>query len=818
MRIDRREADIPVCRAGTQNPRGQTGMSASHPRLPSSLTLALTLFLFSPLTHTPAAAPEPGLADAKAHPFPLAAVRLLDSPFKDAQDRDAKYLLDLDPDRLLHNFRVNARLPSAAEPLGGWEAPKCELHGHFVGHYLSACSLMYASTGDARFKDRANQIVAAFAECQKALGPSGYLSAFPETFFDRVENGERVWTTYYTLHKIHAGLLDSYEHCGNTQALDVARRLGDWAKARTDRLDDARMETMLRVEHGGMIDCLANLYDATGDPRHLATAKRFYHHAVLDPLARGEDRLAGLHANTQFPKIIGLARLYELTGEPTYRRTAEFFWDRVVNHHSYALGGNSDHEHFGPPGTLSERVSPTTAESCNTYNMLKLTRHLFAWDASPARAEYYERALYNHILATQDPDTGMMAYHIPVHGGWFLPYNTPNDSFWCCTGTGVENHAKYGDSIYWRAPDALFVNLFIPSILTWKEKGITLAQRTRFPDAETSTFDWTCEKPVTMELLLRCPAWLASPATVSVNGEPINHGGTPGAYAAIRREWKTGDRVEIRLPMSPRLEPMPDNPCRAAIFHGPILLAGELGTEGIAPPMPYAKSQKDFFSRPPPPQPVLVTGDRPPSDWLAPVATRPLTYTTRGVGRPRDITLTPFYRLHHQRYSLYWDLMTEADWEKQKADIAAAQRRERDLTARAIDCIPIGTFEVERNHNLQGERTSIGHFRGRAWRHATDGGWFSYELKVPAGGPAELHCTFWGSDKGKRTFDILADGYNLATVDLEESHPGQFFDVAYPIPAETTAGKKKITIRFQAHPGNLAGGVFDVRMLKAHAQ
>lgn len=777
----------------------------------------LFLFLFTLLTPVPAATPEPGLANARAHPFPLTAVRLLDSPFKQAQERDAKYLLELDPDRLLHNFRINAGLPSSAEPLGGWESPKCELHGHFVGHYLSAVALMYASTGDARFKDRATVMVAGLAECQRALGPSGYLSAFPESFFDRVEGGQPVWAPYYTLHKIYAGLLDTHAHCGNAQALDVAKGFGDWVKARTDRLDDTRMEAMLKAEHGGMIDCLANLYAATGDARHLATAMRFYHHAVLDPLARGEDKLAGLHANTQFPKVIGLARLYELTGDATHRKTAEFFWDRVVNHHSYALGGNSDHEHFGPPDTLSNRVSPTTAETCNTYNMLKLTRHLFGWDAAPERAEFYERGLYNQILASQDPKTGMMAYHIPVHGAWFRPYNTPLDSFWCCTGTGVENHAKYGDSIYWRDEHGLFVNLFIPSTLTWTERDVTLTQRTRFPEEEIVRLEWACAKPTPLALRIRCPGWLASPAAFSINGEPVSPDTQPGAYVTLHREWETGDRVEIRLPMALRLEPMPDNPRRAAIFHGPILLAGELGSEGIAPPMPYAKSQKDFFSQPPPAQPVLVTGNRPPPDWLQPVANRPLTYTTRGVGRPNDITLTPFYSLHHQRYSLYWDLTTEQDWETQKATIEAAQQRERDITARTVDFIPIGTFEVERNHNLQGERTSAGSFQGRAWRHAADGGWFSYDLKVPTGGRAELLCTFWGSDKGHRTFDILADGHKLATVDLQGDRPGQFFDVAYPIPAETLTGKSRVTVLFQAHPGSFAGGLFDIRIVKGPA-
>lgn len=778
--------------------------------------LRLAAILCTPILcpQSRAATAEPGLAQAKARPFPLADVRLLDSPFKRAQELDAKYILELEPDRLLHNFRVNAGLPSNAQSLGGWEEPKCELRGHFAGHYLSAIALMYASTGDPRFKDRAASMVSVLADCQKALGPSGYLSAFPESFFDSVENERRVWAPYYTLHKICAGLLDIHAYCGNEQALTAAKGFGDWVAGRIGRLDDARMERMLRVEHGGMIDCLANLHAATGDPKYLGAAKRFYHHAVLDPLLHREDKLAGLHANTQFPKVIGIARLYELTDDPAFRGIAEYFWERVVGHHSYALGGNSDHEHFGPPDTLSDRVSPTTAETCNTYNMLKLTRHLFSWDASPARADFYERAIYNHILASQDPRTGMMAYHMPIHGAWFRPYNTPLDSFWCCTGTGIENHAKYPDSIYWSDAEGIFVNLFIPSALTWKAKGVTLTQRTTFPEEEIVRFEWSCEAPVTLALRLRCPGWLASAPSLSINGEPVTVDTKPGAYASVRREWKSGDRVEVRLPMAIRQEPMPDNPNRVAFFHGPILLAGELGTEGIAAPAPYAKRQTDFFSHEPPQQPVLIRPGGPPAEWLRPVAGRALTYETQSIGRPRDVVLSPFYKLHHQRYALYWDLMSEADWQNRKAALEAARARDRELAARTIDHVIIGNFEAERAHNLRGDHTAAGHFRGRAWRHASDGGWFSYDLKVRDGDPAALRCTYWGSDGGNRKFKILADDRTLATVSLEQNRPGEFFDATYPIPTETSAGKKKISVRFQAEPGSRAGGVFDVRIVK----
>jgi len=598
-----------------------------------------------------------GVVSLKAEPFPLSDVRLLDGPFKSAMERDANYLLELDPERLLRNFRINAGLASTAKPLGNWEAPNCELRGHFTGHYLSACALMYASTGDERFKQRADYLVAELAKCQTTLGSSGYLSAFPESFLDRLEAAKRVWAPYYTLHKIHAGLLDVHQLCGNAQALDVASKMGDWVKARTDRLTDDQVENMLGVEHGGINESMANLYALTGNTNYLRVAERLFHKHVLEPLAAGQDKLAGLHANTQFPKVIGTARLYELTGQDRYHTISKFFWETVVNYHSYVNGGNSDHEGFGPPDKLNSHVSPYTCESCNTYNMLKLTRHLFAWDALPAEADYYERALYNHILASQDPRTGMMAYHVPVYGGWFMPYNTTNNSEWCCTGSGIENHAKYGESIYWHDAEGLFVDLFIPSELTWREKSLTVHQETRYPEDDAVRLTLACRQPVSLALRLRYPGWAQRGMQVRLNGKEFSHHARPGSFVTLNRTWKNGDRIEVKLPMDLRLEPMSDNPARVAICYGPLVLAGELGSDGIIPPMPYAVGQGDFFRTKPPPMPVLVT-DKPISKWVRQVSANPLVFQTRNVGQPKDITLVPFYMLPPQRYSLYWDLVT----------------------------------------------------------------------------------------------------------------------------------------------------------------
>jgi uncharacterized protein len=405
----------------------------------------------------------------KAQPFALQDVRLLDGPFKQAMNLDQEYLLSLDPDRLLHNFRVNAALPSSARPLGGWEAPDVELRGHTVGHYLSALALMYAATDDGRFKTRADLMVnelARIQEAQAARFHPGYLSAFPEEFVDRVEARQRVWAPYYTIHKIMAGLLDVHQLCGNARALEVVTKMADWVKFRVDRISEEQQQRALGTEFGGMNEVLANIYAATGNPEYLRVAHAFDHKAIFDPLSRHEDPLSGLHANTQFPKIIGAAREYELTGDARLQDIATFFWDRVVHHRSYVMGGNSDGESFFPEEEFSKHLGTSGPETCNTYNMLKLTRHIFAWSADAGAMDFYERALFNHILPSQDPATGMVIYYCPLRPGAWKSYSTPDESFWCCVGTGMENHTKYGDTIYFHDDRSLFVNLFIPSELT----------------------------------------------------------------------------------------------------------------------------------------------------------------------------------------------------------------------------------------------------------------------------------------------------------------------------------------------------------------
>src|ERR1035438_1072639 len=738
----------------------------------------------------------------QAQPFPLSNSRLLEGPFKHAQDLDLQYLLSLDVDRLLYPFRINAGLPSDAKPYGGWEEPKSEVRGHFVGHYLSACGLMYASTGDERLKQKGAALVAGLAACQ-AKFPSGYLSAYPEEFIDRVEKQQQVWAPYCTLHKIFAGLLDMYVLCGDQQALDVARKFGDWAIARNARLTDEQMQAMLGNEQGGMNECLANLYGLTGEEKYLAISRRFNHQAVIGPASQRQDKLTGLHANTQFLKFIGASRQYELTGDESLHTAATFFWNTVVRERSYVIGGNSDSETFTPKEKLSTAFGPSTTETCNTYNMLKLTRHLFCWDPQVEYADYYERALYNHILASQNPEDGMTCYYVPLRTGSHKTYCTHDDSFWCCTGTGVENHAKYGDSIYFHAGDGtLYVNLFIASELDWKERGIKVRQETKFPTVDTTMLTFSCEKPVDLGLKVRWPSWAKSGFAVAVNGRTQKTTGAPGSWVTIKRTWKTGDTVSVKMPFSVHTEGFADNPDRFAFLNGPIVLCAQVDPSRPFPAVVAERGQVLEALKP----------AGPPNTFTA------AAETFRAPGLSGSLLLEPFYAMHGGRpYEVYFDRFTPAQWTLKQAEYAAELARQRELAARTVDYVVPDREQSERDHAMRGEQTAAGDLGDHQWRHATDGGWFSWQVKVLPGQPQELGVTYWGSDGGNRIFDVLVDGQKIATQRLENNKPDKLYDEVYRLPADLLKGKQTITIKFQAHPGALAGGVFGARVMKAEA-
>jgi len=599
---------------------------------------------------------------AALSPFAFGDVRLLDGPFRDAQKRDLDYLVSLQPDRMLHNFRVNAGLEPKAPVYGGWESeePWIEIrcHGHTLGHYLSAASLMYASTGDERMKQRVEYIVGELEECQRAAA-TGLVCAFPDGVaqLENAVTGRRViGVPWYTMHKIFAGLRDAHVHAGSAPALAALTKLANWTAAATAPMSHEQFQRMLEIEHGGMNEVLADVAAITGDSKYLALARRFSHRALLAPLAASHDPLDGLHANTQIPKVVGFQRLFSLTGDDQYGNAARFFWHTVVERRSFATGGHGDNEHFFPPAEFKKHISSAkTMETCGTHNMLRLTEMLFQDAPSAAYADYYERALYNGILASQDPESGMMTYFQAVRPGYVRLFHTPDRSFWCCTGTGLENHAKYGGAIYFHGSDALWINLFIPSVVSWKAKGLTLRQSTNFPEQQHTQLTVAVERPVRLTLQVRQPGWCPA-MTVHVNGRRWTGSAAASGYLAIDREWRSGDVVGVELPMTLRAEALPGASDMVAFTYGPVVLAGRLGREDLAPGNQIIVNERESGTmlNANVDVPVLV-GDAPALvKRIRQDAHDPLTFRTAGAGRPRDVELAPYSRLAHERYILYW--------------------------------------------------------------------------------------------------------------------------------------------------------------------
>jgi DUF1680 family protein len=574
-------------------------------------------------------------AGVSVFPFPLNAVSLQAGPFRDNMNRTLAYLSFVAADRLLHTFRTNVDIASSAQPCGGWESPDTELRGHSTGHLLSGLAQAYANTGNAAYKTKGDYIVTALAACQ-AASPNrgyraGYLSAFPENFFDRLEAGQTVWAPYYTIHKIMAGLLDQYLLAGNSQALTVVTNMAGWVKARTDRLSTSTMQNVLRTEFGGMPEVLANLYQVSNNADHLTVARRFDHAQILDPLAVNSDQLAGFHANTQIPKALGALREYHATGTTRYRDIAVNFWNIVINDHTYVIGGNSNGEYFKAPDRITSELSDTTCEVCNTYNMLKLTRQLFF--TNPVRADYmdyYELALYNNILGEQDPNSshGFVTYYTPLRAGGIKTYGNDYFDFTCDHGTGMESHTKFADSIYFHSDETLYVNLFIPSVLTWPGRGITVRQDTTFPAQSSSKLTITGSGHITLKI--RVPSWTTG-MTVKVNGVGQNVTAAPGSYLTIDRIWSTGDVIDLSIPASLTFPRANDNANIGAVKYGAIVLAGEYGSTDLGGNLP-----------------TLQTGA------LVQDPNNPLRFT--GTASTGAVSLIPFYKMHHQRYTVYWKI------------------------------------------------------------------------------------------------------------------------------------------------------------------
>ncbi len=764
-----------------------------------------------------------------ARPLPLSAVRVTGGPLKLAQDLDADYLLKLEPDRMLAFYRKRAGLMPKAEPYGGWDGDGRNLTGHIGGHYLSGVAMMYAATGDARFKERVEYLVREMKEVQDKHG-DGYLGALAngkEQFIELSKGNIRsagfdlngLWSPWYVLHKTYAGLRDAYRYAGNRTALEIEIKFAAWAETILAKLDDAQTQKMLNTEFGGMPEVLADLYADTGDQRWLALSHRFDHRAVLDPLARGQNILPGLHGNTQVPKIQGSLVRYAYTGDKTDGAAAHFFWESVVKHHSFATGGHGKDEYFGPPDELGDRIDGRTAETCNVYNMIKMTRKLFALHPDNKYAEFHERALFNHILASIDNVDGRTCYMVPVGRGVQHEYADMFRSFTCCVGSGMESHALHGDGLYYESSDKntgdkLWVNLYAPSTAKWEAAGLDLTMDTSFPEGEAASLKLTLKTPKQFTLALRRPSWAEAGFTVKVNGQAVKQLAQPGAYVELKRKWKSGDTVALTLPKTLRLEPLPDNPHVTAIMWGPIVLAGDLGPERARGRGAQGAGQA---AAQPLSIPSLVAAARPLSDWIKGVTDKPGNFRTDGVGREQDVELVPFYRLHRRTYSVYFDLFTPAEWEKKAVELLAERERQRKLAAATLGFVQPGEMQPERDFNQQGEETAPVRTAGRAGRSARK--WFSFDLPVDATQPLKLIATYHGEERATRTFEILVDGVRIGEQRIERHRPGSatksFFDVEYAIPAAVVQGKQKVTVRFQATGGNETAGVFGVRLVRA---
>lgn len=747
----------------------------------------------------------------RLQPLPLTAIKLAPSDYATALTTNRRYLLTLDPDRLLHNFRLYAGLEPKGALYGGWEADT--IAGHTLGHYLSALVLTWQQTGDGEMRRRADYIVAELAEAQAKRG-TGYVGALGRKRDGKIEDGEVIfheimrgeiksggfdlngsWSPLYTVHKLFAGLLDVHAGWNNAQALQVTLGLAGYFEKVFAALDDAQMQKLLGCEYGGLNESFAELYARTRDARWMVVAKRLYDDRVLGPLAAGEDKLANFHANTQVPKLIGLARVHELTGDAADAKAARFFWERVTQHHSYVIGGNADREYFSAPDSIAQHITEQTCEHCNTYNMLKLTSHLYAWRPDAALFDFYERAHLNHVMAQQNPKTGGFTYMTPLMSGTRREFSGAADEFWCCVGSGMESHAKHGEAAFWEGEGAFFVNLYIPAAIDWKARGAKLVLDTAYPFTGTATLKVErLARGGWFALALRVPGWAQGKAVVTVNGKPAGARFERG-YAVVARAWKAGDAVAITLPMELRLEATPGDDSVVAVLRGPLVLAADLG----AAESPWEGAD-----------PALVGQDLLAS--FAATAT-PAVYDTRGVVRPADLRFVPFYRQYERRSAVYFKRFTEAQWKTEEATFLAEQARLKDVAARSVDVMHLGEMQPERDHDLRTEGASYPvSYRGRQGRDARTGSWFDFAMKVKDG-PLLLQATYWGGERD-RDFDILIDGQKIATQHLNDhENPGRFYDVTYPVPEALTKGKKSVRVRFVPHDRNTAGPVFGVAML-----
>jgi uncharacterized protein len=762
-------------------------------------------------------------------PFHLSDVRLLHSPFKQAEQTALGYIFALEPDRLLAPYLREAGLPPKAEGYGNWEATG--LDGHTAGHYLTALAQMWASTGNKEAQSRLTYMLEELKRCQDKNG-GGYIGGIPggEAMWQEIAAGNikadnfslnGKWVPWYNIHKLYAGLRDAHLLGGSALARQMLIDLTDWSLRLVQDLSEQQIQQMLISEHGGMNEIFADVAAITGEDKYLALARKFSHQKILDPLLRQEDQLTGLHANTQIPKVIGFKRVADVGGEEDWQQASDFFWQTVVHQRSVAIGGNSVREHFHPADDFGPMIQDREGpETCNTYNMLRLSKMLYESSNALQYLEFYERGLYNHILSSQHPQKGGFVYFTPMRPQHYRVYSQPEENFWCCVGSGLENHGKYGELIYAHTDEALMVNLFIPSELRWEERQLSLRQETRFPEEEKTELIITAANPSTFTLNIRYPAWVAPAALrVEVNGKSEKLTAAPGSYVSINRTWKSGDRIVVQLPMHTRLEPLPDGSPYVAVLHGPLVLAANTSSqdlEGVFADdsrMGHIASGKLYSLHE---APLLVSAEQDPARHITKRSDSPLSFMADAlIHQPefKGLVLEPFYRLHEARYMLYWQLARPGQLDSIRQATHALEAEKKVLEATTIDQVAPGEQQPESEHAFKGERTESGTHQNRHWRHAS--GWFSYELRDPEREAHSLEITYFGQDSG-RSFDIFINDTKISTVRMEGGRGDLFYTVSYPIPEQLVkdAPNGTLVTKFVAHPGSIAGGIYGIRLVR----
>jgi len=765
--------------------------------------------------------------------FPLGDVELLEGPFKHALDLNIQHLLQYDVDRLLAPYRKEAGLPAKATSYPNWIG----LDGHIGGHYLSALAIHYAATGDTTCKRLMNYMVSELRACQlahTANSPSwgvGYAGGVPSSanIWSNFRNNNltafnSAWVPWYNLHKTFAGLRDAWLYGNNSIAKQAFIDFCDWGINITSHMSDAQVESMLGIEYGGMNETFADAFQITGDIKYLNAARRFSHKVLLNSMAGRVDNLNNKHANTEIPKVIGFQRVAELAKDASYQRASEFFWQTVVKNRSLSIGGNSRREHFPAISASIELIHDIEGpESCNTHNMLKLTGNLFRVNPQAEYADYYERALLNHILSTQHPAHGGYVYFTPARPQHYRVYSSPNKAMWCCVGTGMENHGKYGEFIYTHREDTLFVNLFMASQLNWKSKGVNILQTTAFPHEEKTKLTISAKAPVRFSMKIRSPYWVAEGGVkISINGEEFKIASKPQTYITINRIWNDGDVVDVLLPMHVRIESLPNVPQYVALMYGPVLLGARTGTDELVGLVADDSRWGHIANGPQRPldkAPVLV-GDRTTlAANIAKVDGESLKFKAESLfvtAKDSALILEPFYKIHDARYMMYWLTLSKDQYQTYLDSLSIIEKAEMALEARTVDRVATGEQQPEVDHNMKTLNSFSGIHMNEYWRDARDGGYFSYELDTKGLTNLSLWVRYWGNEGGSRTFNIFIDDQVIATENVVGKwNRSEFVHVEYPIPNALTEGKKFVTVKFQGiNTGNFAGGIFYLRLLK----